>query len=175
MISTDCGSPHLVGPGFFEPELVVDVELGPAAVREHHALDVELGGPGERALVLGIAVGDVVAPALAHLLEEGGVLLEVLPGRAVGELHPVAVLGLEVLAELLEQVLAVEGAGDRAVVGEGDDPAWLVVHAAGGEEVLEPRLLAHPVGVLRQRVVAGVLGQVLVEVGEGAPIGLSCT
>jgi hypothetical protein len=52
-------------------ELVVDaLEVDPLAMREQHALDVELGGPGEAALVLGIAVGDVAAAASRTALKK---------------------------------------------------------------------------------------------------------
>ena len=152
-------------PRRLRAQLVVDVELGPLAVAEQDALDVELGGPGEAALMLRIAVGHVLA-GVAQLLEEGRELVELLPGRFRRELHPVAIFLLEVLAVLLEQVLPVEGAGDRAVVREGDQPLARVHRAAGIQEVLEPDLLAVAFGVLRQRVVAGEVQQVGIEVGE---------
>ncbi len=61
-------------------EFVVDVEIGPSAMREHQALNVELRGPGKGPLVLRIAVGNVRATFL-ELLEEGRDFEDVLPRR----------------------------------------------------------------------------------------------
>ena len=146
-------------------ELVVDVEVRPAAVREQHALDVELRRPCERALMLGIAVRDRIV-LLVHHLEELGDVVDLLPGRVLGELQPVAVVRLEVLRHFLEEILPVERARHRGVIGQRHQPVAGIVVAAGIEEVVEPRLGAVAVLVLRQRVVADELRHVGIELGE---------
>ena len=102
-----------------------------------------------------------------HLPEELGNIDHVLVGRIVGELEPVAIIGLEVLGQLLEEVLPVEGAGHRAVIREGADRAALVVDATGIQEILEPDIVAVALRVERQRVVDRELVEVGIEVGEG--------
>ena len=152
--------------GVLRAQRVVDREVEPLVLRVHVALDVELRGPAERAVMLRVAVGDGRI-TLVHLPEELGDIDHVLVGRLVGELEAVAVVGLEVLGQLLEQVLPVEGAGDRAVIGEGADRAALVVDAAGIQIILEPDVAAVALRVERQGVVDRELVEVGVEVREG--------
>ena len=98
--------------------------------------------------MLGIAIGDVLARFLG-LFKEGGHVDNVLPGRILVELEPVAVLSFEVLAVRLEQVLTVEGAGNCRIVGKGDDLTLLVEATASGQEVGEPGVVTISLRILR--------------------------
>ncbi len=118
--------------------------------------------------MLGVAVGPF-CPRILLFLEEGGEVENVLPCGILCEFHAVAILGLEVLAVGLVDVLAVEGTGYGRIIGQGDHAVTVVEAAAGVKEAFEPDFVAVTFGVLRQGVIAQHRGKIGVEIGEGRP------